>query len=65
MKENFVTIRHPELGVESRVLKESVPVWVENGWELVDLGGDETPGVFQLEMEEEAEDGEDQGEGSH
>jgi hypothetical protein len=31
-------IRHPELDVEAEVVDESVPGWLEVGWELKDDG---------------------------
>lgn len=62
MKEHLVTIRHPELDVESQVMEESVPVWVENGWEVVgrtfplmteDVAGEELPVVLDFNEDNE------------
>lgn len=56
MKERFVTIRHPQMGVESRVQKSTVRVWVKKGWVLAD--GDQVPGsddqiVFDFDKTDE------------
>lgn len=64
MKEKLVTIRHPELDTESQVMAESVPIWVEQGWEVLgptfpqtqeideDMPGEEPGTVFDLDENE-------------
>jgi hypothetical protein len=62
VKEKLVTIRHPELDVESQVMEESVPVWVEQGWEVVgrtfpemteDVAGEELQDVFDFSEDDD------------
>jgi hypothetical protein len=62
VKERLVTIRHPELDVESQVMAESVSVWEELGWELVgpvfpdmteEVAGEEDQPVFDFNQDDE------------
>lgn len=55
MKEKFVTIRHPGLGVESRVHKTSVGVWAKKGWVLVEdvVPGSKTQTMFEFDETDE------------
>lgn len=41
-REGYVPISHPELGLESRVMPESLQTWLASGWQTVDDVSEET-----------------------
>jgi len=65
VREHLITIRHPELDVESQVMDESVQTWVDLGWEVVgptfpqaredyvDVAGEDLQNVFDFSEDDE------------